>query len=133
MSVDTSEDPYIALRNVLQDQRIELVKHELQEDELVHLQRINNRIDHPPQSSTASDASDNYSRSGPPGNGYGKGIGKDCADALAGSLWSAIQDADTQKPSVKSTVNMVAALNNGYGMFSSATPSVMNLNRFNKY
>lgn len=133
VSVDTSEDPYIALRNVLQDQRIELVKHELQEDELVHLQRINNRIDHPPQSSTASDASDNYSRSGPPGNGYGKGVGKDCADALAGSLWSAIQDSDIQKPSVKSTVNMVAALNSGYGMFSSATPSVMNLNRFNKY
>lgn len=129
VSVDTSEDPYIALRNVLQDQRIELVKHELQEDELVHLQRINNRIDHPPQSSTSSDSSDHYSRSGPPGNGYGKGIGKDCADALAGSLWSAIQDADVQKPSVKSTVNMVAALNSASSSFSSM-PSVMGLRRF---
>lgn len=47
ISVDRSEEPYIGLKNVIYDQRIELVKNQLQEDELVNLQRINNRIDHP--------------------------------------------------------------------------------------
>lgn len=49
ISVDKSEDPYIGLRNLLQDQRIELVKHDLQEQEMIHLQRLNGRIDHPAQ------------------------------------------------------------------------------------
>lgn len=129
VSVDTSEDPYIALRNVLQDQRIELIKHELQEDELVNLQRIGNRIDHPPQSSEGSDSSDHYSRSGAPGNGFGKGIGKDCADALAGALWSCIEDAQTQAPPIKSTVSMIAALNSGRnGQYGSRMPSIASLN-----
>ena len=131
VSVDSSEDPYIALRNVLQDQRISLVKHELQEDELVHLKRMNGRIDHPPQSST-SDQEDNYSRSGPPGNGYGKGVGKDCADALAGSLWTAIQDGGKPEPTAKQMTNMIASLN-GRGSYSSRVPSVMNIpGRFGK-
>lgn len=47
ISVDRSEEPYIGLKNIIYDQRIELVKNQLQEDELVNLQRINNRIDHP--------------------------------------------------------------------------------------
>lgn len=125
VSVDSSEDPYIALRNVLQDQRISLVNHDLQEDELVHLKRMNGRIDHPPQSST-SDQEDNYSRSGPPGNGYGKGVGKDCADALAGSLWTAIQDGGKPEPTAKQMTNMIANLN-GRGSYSSRVPSVMNI------
>lgn len=124
VSVDASEDPYIALRNVLQDQRIELVKHQLQEDELVHLQRINGRIDHPPQSTGGSE--DNYSRSGPPGNGYGKGIGKDCADALAGSLWSAIQEPLTPVPSGKSMVSMMSRLNSS-SSYGSSVPSVFGM------
>lgn len=128
VSVDASEDPYIALRNVLQDQRIELVKHQLQEDELVHLQRVNGRIDHPPQSTGGSE--DNYSRSGPPGNGYGKGIGKDCADALAGSLWSAIQEAQAPVPSGKKMASMISSLN-GAGAYYSSVPSVIGIgNRF---
>ena len=125
VSVDSSEDPYIALRNVLQDQRISLIKHELQEDELVHLKRMNGRIDHPPQSST-SDQEDNYSRSGPPGNGYGKGVGKDCADALAGSLWTAIQDGGKPEPTAKQMTGMIASLN-GRSSYSSRVPSVMNI------
>lgn len=125
ISVDNSEDPYIALRNVLQDQRIELVKHQLQEDELVHLQRINGRIDHPPQS-TGNSSEDNYSRSGPPGNGYGKGIGKDCSDALAGSLWSAIQDAGVQGPPSQSVNRMIASLN-GVTTNSRKVPSVLGI------
>lgn len=125
VSVDTSEDAYIALRNVLQDQRIELVKHQLQEDELVHLQRVNGRIDHPPQSSSGG-SEDNYSRSGPPGNGYGKGIGKDCADALAGSLWSAIQDDQPRQISGQSLVSTMAALNGTGGTYN-RKPSVLNV------
>lgn len=50
VSVDRTEDPYIGLRNLLQDQRLELVKHDLQEVELIHLQRVNGVINHPPQS-----------------------------------------------------------------------------------
>ena len=126
VSVDSSEDPYIALRNVLQDQRIELVKHDLQEDELVHLQRINGRIDHPAQ--TSEGRPDNYSRSGPPGNGYGKGVGKDCADALAGSLWSAIQSNASSGMRSDSMVSAARALNSSmYG--SARIPTVVARNR----
>ena len=50
VSVDRTEDPYIGLRNLLQDQRLELIKHDLQEVELIHLQRVNGVINHPPQS-----------------------------------------------------------------------------------
>ena len=50
VSVDKTEDPYIGLRNLLQDQRLELIKHELQEVEMIHLQRVNGVINHPPQS-----------------------------------------------------------------------------------
>lgn len=127
VSVDSSEDAYIALRNVLQDQRIELVKHQLQEDELVHLQRINGRIDHPAQ--TSGGQKDNYSRSGPPGNGYGKGIGKDCADALAGSLWSAIQDDLPIQMSGRSVVSAMSMLNSSPNTIQKGMPSVFNLNR----
>lgn len=125
VSVDASDEAYIALRNVLQDQRIELIPHTLQEDELVNLKRINGRIDHPPQTSDGSSA-DNYSRSGPPGNGYGKGIGKDCADALAGSLWSAIKDGQVA-PMSTATVNKVLTSLNG-GSPANRMPSVFGLN-----
>ena len=125
VSVDASDEAYIALRNVLQDQRIELIPHTLQEDELVNLKRINGRIDHPPQTSDGSSA-DNYSRSGPPGNGYGKGIGKDCADALAGSLWSAIKDGQVS-PMSTATVNKVLTSLNG-GVSANRMPSVFGLN-----
>lgn len=126
VSVDASEDPYISLRNVLQDQRIELVSHSLQEDELVHLQRVNGRIDHPPQSASETSV-DNYSRSGPPGNGYGKGIGKDCADALAGSLWAAIRDSKAQPVDAKSVLKAMSSVNSRYS--SSRVPSVFNIGK----
>lgn len=50
ISVDKTDQPYIGLRNLLQDQRIELVKCDLQEIELINLERINDRVDHKPQS-----------------------------------------------------------------------------------
>ena len=74
VSVDKSEDPYISLRNLLQDQRIDLVKHQLQEDEMVRLQRLNNRIDHPPKGS------------------------KDTSDALCGACFTCIEHQDEVKP-----------------------------------
>lgn len=97
ISVDRSEDPYIGLRNLLQDQRIELVKHQLQEDELVHLQRVNGRIDHPPQSNS--------------GSADEKGIGKDGADALCGAVWSHIMNGDKMKPSGKAIAKGITSVN----------------------
>lgn len=47
VSVDRSVDPYIGLKNLLFDQCIELVKHQVQENELVHLHRTGDKIDHP--------------------------------------------------------------------------------------
>lgn len=47
VSVDRSDEPYIGLKNLLFDQCIELIKHQVQENELVHLQRTGNKIDHP--------------------------------------------------------------------------------------
>ena len=47
ISVDRSEEPYIGLKNILYDQRIELVHNDFRDNELIHLQRLNNKIDHP--------------------------------------------------------------------------------------
>lgn len=99
ISVDRSEDPYIGLRNLLQDQRIELVKHQLQEDELVHLQRVNGRVDHPPQGT---------------GSAGEKGIGKDGADALCGAVWTHIMNGDKPKPSGKSLAKSISSVNGAY-------------------
>ena len=109
ISVDRSEDPYIGLRNLLQDQRLELIKHQLQEDELVHLQRINGRIDHPPQSNS----------------GGVKSIGKDCSDALCGACYGHIKHQDAAKPPVKHVANVIAGVNGRAGKQSSM-PSVFN-------
>lgn len=100
ISVDRSEDPYISLRNLLQDQRIELIKHQVQEDELVHLQRINGRIDHPPQSQSSAV----------------KSIGKDCSDALCGACYAHIKHQDTVKPPVRNVANVIAGVNRRAGV-----------------
>ena len=52
LSVDRNMDAYMALRNLLYDQRLELIKCELQEVEMINLQRTNDKIDHKPQSNT---------------------------------------------------------------------------------
>lgn len=87
ISVDASEEPYIGLKNVLYDQRIELVKNQLQEDELVHLQRMNGKIDHPATGS------------------------KDISDCLCGSVWTLVEDHVVSQPSRKSVVSAIAAVN----------------------
>lgn len=95
ISVDASMDPYIGLRNALNDQRVELIKHQLQEDELVNLQRINNKIDHPATGTT-----------GPAGDGS-----KDCSDALCGALWTLTESTPLDRPEPKKMGNVFAAVN----------------------
>lgn len=105
VSVDKTEDPYIGLRNLLQDQRIDLIKHELQEVELINLQRVNGVINHPPQSNstTALPCLE---------NGYNsKGVGKDCADALCGWTATIIAHAEVAKPATKHVLNAIASVN----------------------
>jgi len=117
--VDRTEDPYIGLRNLLQDQRIELIKHELQEIELINLQRINGVINHPPQSNSISAM---------PclANGYNsKGIGKDCADALCGCMATLVAHAEVAKPPAKSVINAIANVNGprSYGVGRNGKPN----------
>lgn len=109
ISVDRSEDPYISLRNLLQDQRLELIKHQIQEDELVHLQRINGRIDHPPQSQSSTV----------------KSVGKDCSDALCGACYAHIKHQDAPKPQAKSVARAIIGVNNRTGN-KGRMPSVFN-------
>lgn len=106
ISVDKTDQPYIGLRNLLQDQRIELIKDDLQEVEMINLQRINGRVDHKPQASSNSTVMPCLA------NGYNsKGIGKDCADALCGWTAAAIAHADVVKPHTKPALNAIASVN----------------------
>ena len=91
ISVDRSEEPYLALRNLLVDQRVEMIKCQLLEDELVHLQRVGNKIDHP-------------------ANGD---IGKDLADSFCGACYTLLEDAaDLPGPiPAKSVAKAIAAVN----------------------
>ena len=107
ISVDRTVDPYISLRNLLQDQRIELIKCDLQEIEMINLQRNGDRIDHKPQSNSGNEV---------PclANGYNsKGIGKDCADALCGACSIAIAHLDLVRPPAKNVINAIASVNVG--------------------
>lgn len=111
LSVDRTMDAYKALRNVLYDQRIELIKCDLQEVEMIHLQRIgddnNGRIDHPAQSNSVS-ALPTLA------NGYNsKGIGKDASDSLAGACFSCIKNADQVRPPAKNVLGAIASVNSG--------------------
>jgi hypothetical protein len=112
VSVDRTIDPYISLRNLLQDQRLELVKCDLQEIELINLQRNGDRVDHPAQSNSLTELPKLE-------NGYNsKGIGKDCADALCGACSTLIAHLDLVKPPAKSVINAIASVNTGnnYGI-----------------
>lgn len=120
VSVDSTEDPYIGLRNLLQDQRLELVKHDLQEVELIHLQRVNGKINHPPQSKDNSTVLPCLE------NGYNsKGIGKDCADALCGCMATLVAHADVVKPPSKHVINAIASVNGprNYGYNQNGRPN----------
>lgn len=99
ISVDASDEPYIGLKNALNDQRIELIKHQLQEDELVKLQRVNNKIDHP------------------------NGGSKDCSDALCGWMWTLTKEAPKNTPPPNKVSSAIAAVN-GVNSRRQASPSV---------
>lgn len=99
ISVDRTDDPYIGLKNCLYDQRIELIKHQLQEDEMINLTYQNGRIDHPATGS------------------------KDCSDALCGSVWNLIQNHVKASPPPQSLANILTSVNRsgGYRPSSSST------------
>lgn len=105
LSVDRNMDAYNALRNLLYDQRLELVKCDLQEIEMINLQRSGDTIDHKPQSNSVSAVPS-------PDNGYNsKGIGKDSSDSLAGACFSLIKNLDEVKPPAKNLLGAIAAVN----------------------
>lgn len=90
ISVDRSEDPYIGLRNILYDQRIELIKNDVRDGELIKLQRTNGKIDHPVNGS------------------------KDIADCLCGACWTLTEEHVTPTPPPSRTAKVIASVNSVY-------------------
>lgn len=89
ISVDRSEEPYIGLKNILYDQRIELVKNELRDFELINLQRVNGKIDHKPNGASS----------------------KDVADCLAGACFTLTTEHAVSPPPPSSVAGAIAAVN----------------------
>lgn len=87
ISVDTSDEPYVGLKNILNDQRIELVRNDIRDTELVKLQRVHNKIDHPNKGS------------------------KDLSDALAGACYTLTKEHVVSKPATHSVVSAMVAAN----------------------
>lgn len=85
---------FIGLRNLIVDQRIELVKCALQEDELISTQRMNNKIYHPEDE----------------GGGHG-----DVAESLCGSASSLIAEQVSSRPPARNLAAITAAVNRGMG------------------
>ena len=120
LSVDKNMDAYKALRNLLYDQRLELIKCDLQEVEMINLQRVgddqNGRIDHKPQTNSVSAVPSLA-------NGYNsKGIGKDASDSVAGACFSLIKHSELIKPPAKNVINAIASANlnrNPYSRYGS--------------
>ena len=87
-------DQFIALRNLLIDQRIELIKNEQQETELISVQRLNNKIFIPEDEN----------------GGHG-----DISTALAGASFSLISEQVTSRPPSKNVAAIISAVNSGRG------------------
>lgn len=83
---------FIGLRNMLIDQRIELVRCALQENELIATQRINNKIHHPEDE----------------GGGHG-----DIAESLSGASSSLIAEQITVRPPARNLAAIASAVNRG--------------------
>ena len=94
ISISKSIEPFIGLKNLLIDQRLELVKCQLQEDELIATERIGNVISHPVDE----------------GGGHG-----DICDSLCGSCYSLVTEQVTARPPAKSLASIAAAVNSGQG------------------
>lgn len=107
ISVDRSEEPYIGLKNILYDQRIELVKNDVRDTELIKLQRINNKIDHP------------------------AGGGKDLSDALCGACWTLTTEHAVSPPPPTSVASAIASVNGRRNAFPNTTPMFPGVVKYN--
>lgn len=87
ISVDRSEEPYIGLKNILHDQRIELIKNDVRDTELINLQRVNNKIDHKPNGS------------------------KDLSDCLCGACYTLTTEHAVSPPPPSSIAGAISAVN----------------------
>lgn len=93
LSLDRTPDGYIALRSVLLEERVDMLDHQLLQNELVHLQRDSNTgvPDHP------------------------IGGSKDTADSFAGAIWNAILTNPPVPVPVKSIANAMRNINQKRG------------------
>lgn len=110
ISVDRSDEPYIGLKNILYDQRIELVNNSLRDVELIHLEHFNGRVDHPL-------AHPDFVQDD------GKGS-KDIADCLCGACYTLVEEQVSSSAPPNKVVGAMATVNalnrrnsNQLGMF----------------
>lgn len=94
ISLSRSMDPYIGIKNLLYDQRIELVKNQKQEDELISIQRVGASIELPIDED---------------------GGHCDIAEALTGSAYTLISDHVSARPPARNLASIAAAVNTGRG------------------
>ena len=114
ISVDRTEDPYIGLKNILYDQRIELIRNDLRDDELVHLQRVNGKIDHPLTL---------------PSGGKGS---KDVADCVCGACYTLTTEHSQPVPPPPSVASAIAAVNGSRGAYGKGLPMFSNINTYRR-
>lgn len=107
ISVDRSEEPYIGLKNILYDQRIELIKNEVRDNELIRLQRVNNKIDHPANGS------------------------KDLSDCLCGACWTLTTEHAVSPPPPSSVAGAIAAVNRPKNNSYSSMNMFPGVNKYN--
>lgn len=102
LSLDRTPDGYVALRSVLLEQRIDMLDHQLLQDELVHLQRDANtgRIDHT------------------------IGQSKDVSDGFAGAVWNAILTNPPIPVPTKSVAKAMQSINQRRGPMNNQLPSM---------
>lgn len=100
ISLDRTPDGYIALRSVILEERIDMLRCDLLETELINLQRdsVTGKVDHP------------------------VGGSKDIADSLAGALWDAINDS-TDFKSEQNMRKMVRAFTQNNNVNSRFNPN----------
>ncbi len=101
-------DQFIGLRNLLTDQRIELVRNEQQETELISVQRSNNSIFIPEDEN----------------GGHG-----DISVALAGCTYSLIAEKVTARPPAKHVAAIAAAVNLRKGRSPMSSSNTISSNR----
>lgn len=110
ISLDRTPDGYIALRDILQDNRISMLDNRLLQDELVHLQRdsVTGKVDHP------------------------VGGSKDIADSFAGCVWDAILSNPGIHVPVKSLGTIISSVNTGRSIRNTNSVSSALLNLYNR-